>query len=249
MTQNDGTKSPIEKKIVIIKDGPYYVSCGVPLVRKTQVVSEYGEPLTWKKEGVTECEGDYGLCRCGQSANKPFCDGTHHREAFDGSEQADTSARKASLSSFPAGRKIIVEKDASLCMSSGFCGFENTGLPELLARAGNDTQIRSLVIAMVERCPSGALTYRLEPDLPAIEPDLPEQIAETTEITEAGPIPGPLWVTGGITIERSDGKPFEPRNRVTLCNCGKSGNKPLCDGTHRATAQQEARVRRWNGGH
>jgi len=55
----------------------------------------------------------------------------------------------------------VVEKEASLCMSSGFCGFENAGLFELVARAGEDTQIRSLVIAMVERCPSGALTYRL----------------------------------------------------------------------------------------
>jgi len=103
--QNHETKNPAEKKIVIIKDGPYHVSCGVPLVRKSQVVSEYGEPLTWKKEGVTECEGDYGLCRCGQSANKPFCDGTHRRVAFDGSEQADTSAGRPSLTHFQQEEK------------------------------------------------------------------------------------------------------------------------------------------------
>jgi CDGSH-type Zn-finger protein len=59
------------------------------------------------------------------------------------------------------------------------------------------------------------------------------QIAVTTEMTSDGPIAGPLWVTGSIPIERSDGKPFEIRNRVTLCSCGRSNNKPLCDGEHR----------------
>ena len=247
MAQNDGTRSPGKMKIEIIKNGPYYVSGGVPLVRKTQVVSEHGEPLTWKKQGSIECEEEYKLCRCGQSANKPFCDDTHLQVDFDGSERADTTARRANLSPFAARRKIIVEKNGSLCMLSGFCGFANAGIFELQARAGEDTQIRSLVIAMVERCPSGALTYRLEPDEPAIEPDLPPQIADTTEITEDGPIAGPLWVTGAIPIERSDGQLFAPRNRVTLCNCGQSRNKPLCDGTHRAKAEQEARARRRSG--
>ena len=135
MAQNNGIKPSPGKKIEIIKDGPYCVSSGVPLVRKTQVVSEYGEPLTWKKEGATECDEEYALCRCGQSANKPFCDGTHNQVAFDGSERADTAARKVSQAAFPAGRKIMVEKDVSLCMASGFCGFENTGLAELVARA------------------------------------------------------------------------------------------------------------------
>ena len=79
---------------------------------------------------------------------------------------------------------------------------------------------------------------------PDIEPDLPKQIAVTTEITSAGPIAGPLWVTGGIPVVRSDGQPFETRNRVTLCNCGQSNIKPLCDGTHRAAAQRLGRLRK-----
>jgi Iron-binding zinc finger CDGSH type len=87
---------------------------------------------------------------------------------------------------------------------------------------------------MVEHCPSGALTYSLKEGGQDIEVDLPQQIAVTTEITSDGPIEGPLWVTGGIPIIRSDGKPFEGRNRVTLCNCGHSQAKPLCDGSHRA---------------
>jgi CDGSH-type Zn-finger protein len=54
-------------------------------------------------------------------------------------------------------------------------------------------------------------------------------------------------VTGCVPVERADGEPFEPRNRVTLCNCGKSGNKPLCDGTHRHEAERQARMRKRAG--
>jgi CDGSH-type Zn-finger protein len=43
---------------------------------------------------------------------------------------------------------------------------------------------------------------------------------------------GPLWIRGDITIESSDGTQYEKRNRVTLCRCGASGNKPFCNGGH-----------------
>ncbi len=227
----ENSTSP-EKRIKIIKNGPYIVQGDIPLVRKTQVVSEYGEPLTWKKEGTLETGGgEYHLCRCGQSAQHPFCDGAHRRMGFNGSESAGeepTAERRVQL----GGTRIVVEKDTSLCIESGFCGLRNISLAQLLA-ATNNTQVRSLVIAMVERCPSGALTYHFEEGEADIEPDLPQQIADTTEITSEGPIGGPLWVTGDIPVERSDGLPLETRNRVTLCNCGLSHNKPLCDGSHR----------------
>ena len=45
-------------------------------------------------------------------------------------------------------------------------------------------------------------------------------------------VSGPIWVKGGIRIESSDGSSYEIRNRVTLCRCGQSQNKPFCDGTH-----------------
>ena len=45
-------------------------------------------------------------------------------------------------------------------------------------------------------------------------------------------VSGPLWVKGGVAIEASDGFAYETRNRVTLCRCGRSSNKPFCDGTH-----------------
>jgi nucleotide-binding universal stress UspA family protein len=75
---------------------------------------------------------------------------------------------------------------------------------------------------MVDRCPSGALSYEIDDQ--ENEPDLPIEIAVVDD--------GPLWLTGGIPIRRSDGERIETRNRLTLCRCGKSRNKPLCDGSH-----------------
>ncbi len=244
MDRSDDNRQNDEKKIVIIRNGPYRVRGRVPLVRKTQIVSEYGEPLTWRKEEeiAVEAEG-YSLCRCGHSERKPFCDGAHRKIGFDGTEQARTGGRGEDRITMRGGGGLLVTKELSLCMNSGFCGMRDGDISQFVA-ASDDTKIRSLVMAMVERCPSGSLTYRVGEGEEEIEPDLPQQIALTTEVTSEGPIEGPLWVTGGIPIERSDGQPFEPRNRVTLCNCGLSGNKPLCDGTHRYVAEQKARARR-----
>jgi CDGSH-type Zn-finger protein len=45
-------------------------------------------------------------------------------------------------------------------------------------------------------------------------------------------VSGPIWVRGGIPVEAVNGKAYEIRNRVTLCRCGKSSNKPFCDSSH-----------------
>ncbi len=220
------------QKIVVQFDGPYRVEGGIPLVRKVQIVSEHGEPLTWKKGEVIPTEDIYLLCRCGESGELPFCSGNHNDNFFDGSETADTGPTAARQAVIPGGQRIVVKRDTSLCMDAGFCANRFKTLDQLLPESG-ESQVRAQVIAMIERCPSGSYTYSMTADGPEIEPDLPRQIAITTEITADGPIQGALWVTGGIPIERADGEPFETRNRVTLCCCGRSKLKPLCDGTHR----------------
>jgi CDGSH-type Zn-finger protein len=220
------------KKIEVRPNGPYIVGGYIPLVSKTQVVSEYGEPMTWKKDGELASEESYALCRCGQSSYKPFCDNTHLRINFDGTEMAPTNTRAERQETYPGSKNIVIRMDMNLCTSSGFCGTRLTSIAEMATHT-DDTQVRMLAIAMIEHCPSGALTYTLEEGQADIEADLPQQIAATTEITSEGAIEGPLWVTGGIRIIRSDGQPFETRNRVTLCNCGHSQIKPLCDGCHR----------------
>lgn len=230
------------KRIVVQENGPYVVKGGVPLVHKVQIVSEYGEPLTWKTVEVIKTDQTYLLCRCGQTSERPFCDGTHAEADFDGTESADTGVTAERQGTLPGGTKIVVKTDPSLCMDSGFCGTRYASIAQMVPQTA-DTRVRSLVIAMIERCPSGSLTYSIKPGEPDIEPDLPQQVAMTTEITSDGPIAGPLWVTGNIPIERADGQPLETRNRVTLCGCGHSGTKPLCDGTHRRMGIKETRRR------
>ena len=227
-----------DKWIEVQKNGPYLVYGDVPLVRKEQIVSEYGEPLTWKTGEKIEAGEVYLLCRCGQSRDMPMCDMSHAITGFDGTETADTGPTAERQVRCPGSTHIVVKRDYTLCMQSGFCANRVTDVDEM-TRHTEDTQVRSHVMAMIERCPSGSYAYAIEEGEPDVEPDLPQQIALSTEITSDGPIAGPLWVTGCIPIQRADGQPFEARNRVTLCRCGLSKKKPLCDGTHRDVGVQE----------
>jgi len=225
--------NPARKKIIVATNGPYKIEGDLPLVHKTQIVSEYGEPLTWQKnETLHPAEQPYFLCRCGHSTDKPFCSGAHKISGFDGTETADSGSTAERQETYPGGTGIVVKSDATLCTESGFCGTRFEHISRMVSESA-DTQVRAQMMRMIEHCPSGSLTYSIKAGEADIEPDLPEQVAVTTEITSDGPIDGPLWVTGNIPVERSDGKPLETRNRVTLCSCGLSGNKPLCDCSHR----------------
>ncbi len=221
---------PEDRKIIVRKNGPYAVRGDVPLVRKEPVISEHGEPLTWKRGEVLSTRANYVLCRCGQSNSRPFCDGTHEDVDFDGTETAETGDIADRTSKYE-GQSIVVKDDRSLCMHAGFCGNRATNIWKMVADT-EDTQVRAQVMAMVDRCPSGALSYGLDPEGEAVEPSLPKEIAVTPD--------GALWVSGGIPIERDDRKPFETRNRVTLCRCGHSSKKPLCDGTHKEVGFTDA---------
>ena len=229
-----------EPKIVVVKDGPYIVYGSVPLSRKKKVTSQQGDSIAWRKTEVIEAEDTYALCRCGQSGSKPFCDGTHARVDFDGTELADTRPSSERIRIVPGsleangetvfeGAGLVVKRDGYLCMHAAFCVGRLKRIPELMEGV-DDSDVRAAIIGMMERCPSGSYMYALTPDGEDVEPDYPVGIAVTQE---EGELAGPLWVTGGIPVTRSDGQPFELRNRLTLCRCGHSQAKPFCDGTHR----------------
>ncbi len=199
------------------------VSGAVPIVRKTAVHSEHGEPLTWKtSDGLTD-RSTYALCRCGESENKPFCDGAHSAAGFEGSDTADASTYDERANELGTNG-ITVRDDRSICVHAGFCGNRHTNVWKQ-SKDMSDSTVRLAVINEVEKCPSGALTYRFDGDDADTEPDYSLQVGVIDD--------GPLWVAGGIPVTTSDGVELETRNRVTLCRCGASDNKPLCDGSHK----------------
>jgi CDGSH-type Zn-finger protein len=75
-------------KIRILKDGPYIVSGGVPLIKQGIGTDDEGNSYQWIIEVTYPLKDTYSLCRCGESNNKPFCDGTHLKIDFDGTETA-----------------------------------------------------------------------------------------------------------------------------------------------------------------
>jgi CDGSH-type Zn-finger protein len=223
------------RRIVVLPDGPYVVYGQVPLGRKVKVVSpEHDDSLTWQRTESITTEETYALCRCGRSRSKPFCDGSHARTGFDGTETAKTGSY-ASRMWRSEGTGISVRRVGSLCMHAAFCVGSTKQLDEWLPDTG-DTDRRAHVMGMIEHCPSGSYTYAIAPDDEANEPDLPQGISV---IEEEHRLASGLWVTGEVPIQRADGLPWEDRNRVMLCRCGQSGNKPLCDGTHRSIGFRE----------
>jgi len=75
-------------KIKIKKNGPYLIFGNLPLAKEIIVLDREGDPIRWDKAGEYPIQESYALCRCGQSKNKPYCDGTHVKIEFDGTETA-----------------------------------------------------------------------------------------------------------------------------------------------------------------
>ncbi len=207
--------------ITVAPNGPYLVGGEVPLYRRRSVQSEHGEPLAWETTERVETRDRYALCRCGQSDRKPFCDGAHARAGFVADDTA--SGTYDDRSNVLGGTGITVRDDRSICVHAGFCGTRVANVWGQVPETGEST-VRAQVISMIEKCPSGALTFRFEGD--DVEPLYAPAIAVTDD--------GPLWVTGGIPVSGAEDSALETRNRVTLCRCGASANKPLCDGSHKS---------------
>lgn len=64
--------------------------------------------------------------------------------------------------------------------------------------------------------------------------------SSTSTPVRLSPLPnGPYQITGPLEITRPDGTPIAMPETVYLCRCGRSANKPFCDGAHARTGWTE----------
>lgn len=170
------------------------------------------------------------LCRCGGSASKPFCDGSHLYNGFSGDKEASGHIdRRDSYHSLG----ITIHDNRAICAHSGRC---TKGLAAVFRLGENpwidaDGAEAAAIIDTVRQCPSGALSFSLR------QVEFQEQMREPAiSITQDGP----YAVVGHVTLLGQSWAQGASTEHYTLCRCGASRNKPFCDGRHHAVKFKDA---------
>ena len=211
-------------KIKILKNGPYVVTGNVPLEEK--IIVPKGKWVVYEEGEKFSPPEPYTLCRCGHSKTPPYCDGSHVRHFFNGTETASKAAfaDRATVKEGP-GLSLM---DDERCAYARFCHREKGTAWNLVDRS-DDPELREEAIRAAVECPAGRLVV-LDTEGKEIEPELEPGIEILQDPQKE--VSGPIYVKGCIPVESADGTAYEPRNRITLCRCGKSCKKPFCDASH-----------------
>ena len=134
---------------------------------------------------------------------------------------------KEIIKEYPKGDDFTVVWKPGKCIHSEICV---KTLPEVY-HPGKKPWIRTENASIkalkdqIDRCPSGALTYK--------ESLSEEEGSSADSEALASLIPGgPLMIKGSITLE-NDGETRILEGPTAFCRCGASSNKPFCDGSHR----------------
>ncbi len=233
------TKQKVEKgsrcaddryKIVIKERGPYLLYGAPPMAVQRIVVNDFGESWNFEEgEHFSTDQEPTALCRCGRTKSAPYCDESHlaHKWSPKLTARAEGILDSADIT---AGDNLILTDSPKYCAFARFC--DAGGGVWAAVESSFDEISRRLAMRQASLCPSGRLMVweneRNTPHERNYEPSI--GLIEDEQLNASGPI----WVRGGIRIEREGGSAYEVRNRVTLCRCGESANKPYCDGTHAA---------------
>lgn len=191
--------------ITIFENGPYKVS-------GASRVQYCGEAV--------KADGDLFICRCGESRNAPFCDGSHRAVGFD---DTNPERRKKEVVVWE-GRTVRTRFNPNTCMHVFSCKpLKALREAEL---AGDDAAAQE-IMRTVQACPSGALSFESKGAEGVA--DLVREVQ--VDIIEGGELR--IQAPHDIDAPRMEG---QDDVRSTLCRCGLSKNKPWCDGRHTSKA-------------
>lgn len=220
--------APEKFYIKITSDGPYLVYGNPPIDQEIIIPNEEGSSWVYRKgKSFDNAATPTALCRCGRSKHAPFCDGSHSQADW---EPKETSSKRPFLDEAVEyeGPTMILEDNEKYCALARFC--DAYGQIWNLVQTAQTQEERKLVKHEAGHCPAGRLVLWDKETQQVFEPPFEPSIGI---IEDPGiKVSGPIWVKGGIRIESADGTSYEIRNRVTLCRCGQSSNKPFCDTTH-----------------
>jgi len=237
LSVDSGPKLDEKPNVKVLKNGPYFVTGGVPIYSMIIECDGTGTPSNWITSAKLSSPESYILCRCGQSTKKPFCDGTHVKINFDGSEVSDNEPFNKMAEKID-GPELILKDAVILCASARFC-HRRGDVWNIIHHTDDDPDLRKNVIENCFDCPSGRLVLQDKKTNEILEPDLEKSIGAIEDPSKG--VSGPFWIRGGIPVFSADGKLYEIRNRITLCRCGKSTNKPFCDSSHYPEEDREVK--------
>ena len=163
----------------------------------------------------------------GGSRHKPYCDGSHEKHDWDPQLTAAPEPILEGAKKYE-GPRITLYDNEKYCAFARFC--DAYGRIWNLVLDTDSPEAQKIIEHEAHNCPAGRLVIRDNATGKIIEKNYEPSLG----LIEDDPInaSGPLWVRGGIRIDTEDGRTYRIRNRVTLCRCGQSSNKPFCDGTH-----------------
>ncbi|MCH5328929.1 MAG: CDGSH iron-sulfur domain-containing protein [Coprobacter sp.] len=214
--------------IKITPDGPYLVYGQPPVDQEIILPNEEGDSWVYRKGRHFASDANpIALCRCGTSKSSPFCDGSHTKACWDSRETSDHRPILENVDQIEGPTQILADNE-KYCAFARFC--DAYGRVWNLVETAETDEEKELVRYETGHCPAGRLILWDKEKKQFFEPPFDPSVGI---IEDPGlKVSGPIWVKGGIRIESADGTSYEIRNRVTLCRCGQSANKPFCDGTH-----------------
>lgn len=190
------------------------------------LIVEYPPNLKGSVEVDLSDRPKVGLCRCGASAKKPFCDGSHAKIGFDSAPDHSNLRNVAvDYTGEVDGVAVTISYTPVLCTHAARCQaraasvFDPSQKPWV--RPGNGTLEE--ILDVIAACPSGALRVSVG--------EKPAQHMTTGDVAIRVEKNGPLHVSNISLVAEFNGTGAS-RTKYSLCRCGLSKNKPFCDGSH-----------------